>query len=369
MKKMDRTKIGIVGCGNISGIYLDVSRMFEDIEVVACSDVIAERAKERAKQFDVPRTNTVEGILSDREIEIVLNLTPPKAHAEIALKALNAGKSIYNEKPLAITREDGRRILHLAGERGVRIGCAPDTFLGGGMQTCRKLIDDGWIGKPIAATACVMGHGPEGWHPDPEFFYKIGAGPMMDMGPYYLTALVSLLGPVRRITGLSKITFPERTITSKPKYGTKIKVEVPTHAIGLMEFANGAIVTITTSDDVWGTRIPHIEIYGTEGTLSVPDPNNFGGPVSVLRAGSNEWKEIPLTHGYAGQSRSIGVADMAKAIKVGRPHRANGEMAYHVLDVMNAFQDASDRGMHVELQSTCARPDPLPMGLRNGVLD
>jgi predicted dehydrogenase len=369
MKKMDRTKIGIVGCGNISETYLGVSRIFEDIEVAACADIIMERAKEKVAKFNVPKAYTVEEMLNDREIEIVLNLTPPRAHAEIAIKALGVGKSIYNEKPLAIAREEGRRILRLAEEKGVRVGCAPDTFLGGGMQTCRKLIDDGWIGAPIATTACVMGHGPERWHPDPEFFYQIGAGPIMDMGPYYLTALVSLIGPIRRVMGLSKITFAERTITSQPKYGTKIKVEVPTHVIGLMEFANGAIGTITTSNDVWGTRMPRIEIYGAEGTLSVPDPNNFGGPVNILRAGSDEWKEIPLTHGYTGQSRSLGVADMAKAMKSGRPHRANGAMAFHVLDAMNAFQEASNQGRHIELQSTCARPAPLPMGLRNGALD
>jgi len=366
---MDRTKIGIVGCGNISGIYLEVSRSFEDIEVVACSDIIPERAKERAQKYNVPKACTVEDLLSDREIEIVLNLTPPIAHAEIAIKALNVGKSIYNEKPLAITREEGEGILRQAKEKGVRVGCAPDTFLGGGMQTCRKLIDDGWIGEPIAATAFVMGHGPERWHPDPEFFYKLGAGPIFDMGPYYLTALVSLIGPIHRVTALSKITFPERTITSKPKYGTRIKVEVPTYVTGLMEFANRVIGTIITSNDVWGARLPRIEIYGTEGSLGVPDPNNFGGPVSVIRAGSEEWKEVPLTHGYTAQSRSIGVADMAKAIRSGRPHRANGEMAFHVLDAMNAFLEASKRGMHVELHSTCTRPAPLPMGLRDGALD
>jgi len=366
---MDRTKIGIVGCGNISGTYLEVSRLFEDIEVVACSDIIAERAKEKAEKYNVPKACTVEGLLSDREIEIVLNLTPPRAHAEIAIKALNVGKSIYNEKPLAITREEGKGILRLAGEKGVRVGCAPDTFLGGGIQTCRKLIDDGWIGEPVAASAFVTCHGHESWHPDPEFFYKIGGGPMFDMGPYYLTALVSLIGPVRRVSGLSKTTFSERTITSKPKYGTKIKVDVPTHVVGLMEFSGGVIGTIITSYDLWGAHLPYIEIYGTEGSLSAPDPNHFGGPVSVLRAGSDEWKEIPLTHGYTAQSRSIGLADMAKAIKNGRPHRANGEMAFHVLDVMNAFQDASNKGMHVDLQSTCTRPAPLPMGLRNGVLD
>lgn len=366
---MKRTKIGVVGCGDISGTYLEISRMFEDIEVAACSDIIMGRAKEKAEKFNVPKACTVEELLTDPEVEIVLNLTPPNAHAEIAIKTLNAGKSIYNEKPLAITREDGKRILSLAKERGVRVGCAPDTFLGGGMQTCRKLVDDGWIGEPIAATAFMMGHGPENWHPNPEFFYKIGVGPMLDMGPYYVTALVSLIGPVHRVTGLTKITFSERTITSKPKYGTKFKVEAPTHVTGLMEFANGAIGTIITSFDVWGARLPRIEIYGTEGTLSVPDPNNFSGPVGVLRAGSGEWKEVPLTHGYTEQSRSIGVADMAKAIRNGRPHRANGEMAFHVLDIMRAFQDASDKGICVEMQSTCARPAPLPMGLRNGTLD
>ena len=366
---MSRTKMGIVGCGNISGTYLKVSPLFENIEVVACSDMILERAKARAKEFNVPKACTVEELLADPEIEIVLNLTPPVAHAEIALKVLNVGKSAYNEKPLAISREDGKRILLLSREKGVRVGCAPDTFLGGGMQTCRKLVDDGWIGKPVAATAFVVCHGHESWHPDPEFFYKKGGGPMFDMGPYYLTALVALIGPVRRVTGFTRITFPERTITSEPKRGTKIKVDVPTHVAGLMEFTNGAIGTIITSYDVWGAQLPHIEIYGTEGTLSVPDPNNFGGPVSVLRAGSNEWKEVPLTHGYTDQSRSIGVADMAKAIRSGRDHRANGEMAFHVLDIIHAFHDASNKGAHIELQSTCTRPKPLPMGLRNGELD
>jgi len=366
---MNKTKIGMVGCGNISGVYLKVSRIFEDIEIVACSDIIMERAKAKAEEFNVPKAYTVEELLADPKIEVILNLTIPKAHAEVALKALNAGKSVYNEKPLAVTRDEGQRILQLAKEKGLRVGCAPDTFLGGGLQTCRKLIDDGWIGKPIAATAFMTTHGPEGWHPDPEFFYKAGGGPMFDMGPYYLTALVSLMGPIRRVTGSTRITFPERTITSQPKYGIKIKVDAPTHIVGVMDFANGAVGTILTSFDVWGAQLPRIEIYGAEGSLSVPDPNGFGGPVSILRAGSREWKEVPLTHGYTDQSRSIGVADMAKAIKTGRPHRANGEMAYHVLDLMHAFHDASNKGRHIELKSTCTRPAPLPMGLRNGELD
>jgi predicted dehydrogenase len=366
---MDKTKIGIVGCGNISGVYLKVSKTFEDIEVVACSDIIMEKAKARAQEFNVPKACTVEELMADPEIEIVLNLTIPVAHAEVALKALNAGKSVYNEKPLAITREDGQKILQLAKKKKLRVGAAPDTFLGGGIQTCRKLIDDGWIGEPVAAVAFLAHHGHESWHPDPEFYYKVGGGPMFDMGPYYLTALVSLIGPIRRVTGSARITFPERTITSQPKYGTKIRVDVPTHISGVMDFANGAVGTMITTFDVWGAQLPHIEIYGSEGSLSVPNPNNFCGPVTILRAGSKEWKEVPLTHGYTDQNRSLGVADMAKAIKTGRPHRANGEMAYHVLDIMHAFHDSSKQGKHIELQSTCTRPAALPMGLRNGKLD
>ncbi|MEM2144300.1 MAG: Gfo/Idh/MocA family oxidoreductase [Candidatus Jordarchaeaceae archaeon] len=372
---MSKIKIGIVGCGNISGVYLGVCKNFEDIEIIACSDIIMERAIARAKEFGVPKACTVEELMADPEIEIVLNLTTPLAHAEVALKALEAGKSVYNEKPLAVTREDGQKILQLAKAKGLRVGCAPDTFLGGGIQTCRKLIDDGWIGEPVAAVAFLAHHGHESWHPDPEFYYKIGGGPMLDMGPYYLTTLVSLLGPVKRVTGMAKLSFSERIITSQPKYGTKIKVEVPTHISGVMEFTNGTMATMITSFDVWGAQLPHtgqlphIEIYGSEGSLSVPNPNNFGGQVSILRAGSKEWKEVPLTHGYTDQNRGIGVADMAKAMKTGRPHRANGEMAYHVLDIMHAFHDSSSQGKHIELKSTCLRPAALPIGLRDGKLD
>lgn len=341
---MERTKVGLVGCGNISPVYLKTEKMFRNIEIIACSDIIMERAKARAQEFSIPKACTVEELMADPDIEIVLNLTPPNSHGVIAFKALEAGKHVYNEKPLAVTRQDGKKILQLAKEKGLRVGSAPDTFLGGGLQTSRKLIDDGWIGKPIGATAFMMSHGPEGWHPDPEFFYKRGGGPMLDMGPYYLTALVTLLGPVRRVTGLTRITFPERTITSQPKYGMKVEVEVPTYAVGIVDFASGAVGTIITSFDVWGSQLPRMEIYGTEGSLSLPDPNTFGGPVGFLRAGSRDWKEVPLTHGYIEQSRSIGVADMAKAIETGRSHRANGELAYHVLDIMHAFHDASSLG-------------------------
>ncbi len=361
-------KIGLVGCGNISGIYFKNCKSFPILDLVACADLIPERAQAKAAEHGI-EARSVEQILADPAIEIVLNLTIPKAHAEVGLKALAAGKSAHGEKPLAITREDGRRMLELAGSKGLRAGSAPDTFLGGGIQTCRKLIDDGWIGEPVAATAFMMCHGHESWHPDPEFYYKIGGGPMFDMGPYYLTALVNLLGPVRRVTGSARATFPERLITSQPRNGTVIKVDVPTHVAGVLDFASGAVGTIITTFDVWHAELPRIEVYGTEGTLAVPDPNTFGGPVRVRRAGASEWSEVPLTHGYSENSRGVAVADMAYAIRSGRAQRASGELAYHVLDIMHAFHDASREGRHVELASTCSRPAPLPLGLRPWELD
>jgi predicted dehydrogenase len=362
-------RVGLVGCGTISAIYLQNAKSLPQFEIVACADLVAERAAARAAEYGVPRVLSVAGLIADPEVEVVLNLTIPIAHAEVALAALRAGKSVYNEKPLAITRENARQMLDLAGENGLRVGCAPDTFLGAGIQTCRRIIDDGFIGEPVAATAFMMGHGHESWHPDPAFYYQTGGGPMFDMGPYYLTALVNLIGPVRRVTGSARITFPERTITSQPKAGEKIAVEVPTHIAGVLDFASGAIGTLVTSFDVWPSDLPRIEIYGTAGTLSVPDPNTFGGPVRLRRPGAKEWSDVPLTHANAKNSRGIGLADLAAAIRGERPHRASGELAYHVLDLMHAFHDASREGRHVEIASTCARPDALATGLADNEVD
>ncbi len=367
---MKKIKVGILGCGNISDIYLqNCTKIFDVLEVEACADIILERAQQKAKEFNIKKAYTADEMLYDPEIEIVVNLTVPKAHAEICLRALETGKNVYVEKPLAVKREDGLEILNIAKAKGLLVGSAPDTFLGGGLQTCRKLIDDGWIGIPIGATAFMMGHGPERWHADPEFFYKAGGGPMFDMGPYYLTALVSLLGPVKRVTGSTRISFPERKITSEPKYGTKIGVEVPTHIVGVLDFEAGAIATIITSFDVWGSKLPRIEIYGSEGTLSVPDPNTFSGPILIKRQDADEWTEMPMTHGYRENFRGIGVADMAYALSSGREHRANGEMAFHVLDIMQGIHDASREGKHYNTISSCTRPKPLPLNLANGELD
>lgn len=362
-------KAGIVGCGTISSRYFEAGRKFPIFEIAACADLFIERAREKAEEFGIARACSVDELLRDPDIDIVINLTIPAAHAEVGLAALNNGKSVYNEKPLAVTRDHGRQMVDLAREKGLRVGGAPDTFMGGGIQTCRKLIDDGWIGEPIAATAFLLGHGHESWHPDPDFYYQPGGGPMFDMGPYYLTALATLMGPVKRVTGSTRVTFPQRMITSQPKSGEMIEVNVPTHIAGVLDFENGAIATIITSFDVWAHELPRIEIYGTQGSLSVPDPNNFGGPVRIRRAGADAWSDVPLTHGYEDQNRGLGVADMAYAILSGRPHRANGDLTFHVLDIMHAIHEASDEGRHIELTSGCPRPAPIPLDLTPYTLD
>ncbi len=366
---METTKVGIVGCGNISGIYFKAGQTFDILEVAACSDLDPARAREKGEEFGGVPAVTTDELLADPDVRIVLNLTPPGAHARISLAALKAGKCVHSEKPLAVTRADGRRILTEADERGLRVGCAPDTFLGAGLQTCRELIDAGAIGRPVSAVAFMQGPGPERWHPDPEFFFAPGGGPMFDMGPYYLTALISLLGPVRRVTGAVSAALTERTIGSGAKQGRKVPVEVPTHVAGLLDFASGAVATLVMSFDVQAHGLPRIEIYGTEATLSCPDPNGFRGPVRVCRGRGEEWEEMPIERPYAENSRGIGAADMAYALGSGRAHRASGSLAYHVLDIMHAVHDASREGRHVELESTCERPAPLPADLEEGTLD
>jgi len=336
--------------------------VFGDIEVVACSDLVLKRAEEQAEAYGVPKACSPEELFADEEVEIVLNLTVPAVHAEVSLAALQAGKHVYTEKPLAVSLEDGRRMLEVAGERNLCVGCAPDTFLGGGFQMCRKVIDEGMIGEPVAVTAFMLNHGPEGWHPNPDFFYQPGAGPMFDLGPYYLSTLATLMGPVRRITASARVTFPRRMITSEPQAGKSITVNTPTHVAGVMDFESGAVGTLVTSFDVWSEKQSRIDLYGTEGTLSLPDPNTFDGPVWLWRSDENAWTEVPLTHPYTGNSRGLGLADMAQALRSGRRPRASGELGMHVLEVIHAFLDSSERGEHVEVGSAFGRPEALPSG-------
>ncbi len=361
-------RVGLMGCGNISGAYLGACGRFAALRVDAVADLDMDLARARAAEHRVPRAIEPEALLTDPDLDLIVNLTVPAAHAEVSLAAMRAGKAVYSEKPLATSREDGRRLLDAAEAHGVRLGAAPDTFLGGGLQTCRKLIDDGWIGRPLAATAFMVNHGMEHWHPNPAFFFQPGAGPLFDVGVYYLTALVTLLGPVARVSALAGTGSAQRIIGVGPRLGQAIEVGTPTHVSTLLEFENGAQGVLVASFDVWASELPRMEIYGTQGTLSAPDPNTFGGPVRLAR-GREGWGEVPLSHGYTGDTRGLGVADIAHALRSGRPHRAAAELAYHVLDIMQGALESAERGERVTLHSRCERPAPLPLGLAEGLLD
>lgn len=368
---MRNVRLGVIGCGAISGAYLGMAKNFPIVEVAACADLDFERAKVQAEKFGVPRACSVEELIADPSIELVLNLTVPKAHVPVALACIEKGKHTYAEKPLAVTRQDGLKVLEAARQKGVKVGCAPDTFMGAGIQTARKLVDEGAIGRPVAFTAFNMGAGHESWHPSPEFYYEAGGGPMLDMGPYYLTALMNILGPIKRLTGSATIAIPERTITSQPKHGKKITVETPDHVCGTIEFVNGCtgviITSFATRFSEFGGKNP-ITIFGTEGTIKVPDPNTFDGPVWLRRIGDTEWKEMPHTF-VKGYGRSVGAADMAYAIRSGRPHRASGEQAMAVLDVMIGFLDSSASGQAYTPRFDYQRPAPMPAHLPFGQLD
>jgi predicted dehydrogenase len=368
---MQPAGIGVVGCGAISAAYLRMAPKLPILRMAACADLDVERARARAEEFGIPRVLSVEELVRDPEVEIVLNLTVPKAHVPVALQALEHGKHTYAEKPLGIDREEGRQVLEAAGRLGLRVGCAPDTFLGAGIQTARKLIDDGAIGRPVAFTASMLCPGHESWHPSPEFYYEAGGGPMFDMGPYYLTALLNLLGPVRRASGMASIAIPERTITSQPKHGKQIRVETPDHLCGMLEFESGVVGTLVTSFATrfapYDGKLP-ITVFGTDGTLKVPDPNGFDGTVYLRRVGDEEWSEAP--HAFpTGYGRAVGLADMAHALRSGRPHRASGEQAFAVLDLMQGFLDSSEAGRCVTPVTRYERPAPMPTGLPFGVLD
>ncbi|WP_082232991.1 Gfo/Idh/MocA family protein [Halobacillus massiliensis] len=360
---MKSLKAGLVGCGHISDIYLQNARKFPSFEIVACTDLNEEAAQQKAVDYNIAKVCSREEMMNDRDIDFIINLTPPAVHAEVALEALHAGKHVYSEKPISISREDASQVLQTAKDKGLHVGNAPDTFLGGGLQTCRNLIDQGLIGRPVSATAFMMIPGHESWHPNPGFYYQKGGGPMFDMGPYYLTALVFLMGPVVRVTGSAKTTYSERTITSQPKSGQKIQVEIPTQINGVLDFKNGGVASIITSFDTWHHQLPPIEIYGTEGSLSVPDPNHFGGKVQIRRFDEQEWRDQPLTHGFTENSRGLGAAEFAQAIMNGESPRASGELALHVLDIMQGIHDASQQEKHYRIQSSCEQPKALPQGL------
>ncbi len=364
-------KAGLIGCGNICGAYLRNKDVFRHLRILKCASRGGESARAAAERYGLQAVS-VDELLRDPEIDVILNLTTPDVHAELDLRALEAGKHVYAEKPFAVTREDGRKVLRLAAEKGLRVGCAPDTFLGGGHQTCRKLIDSGTIGKISGGCAVMANRGPESWHPNSGFYYKTGGGPLMDMGPYYLTALVNLLGPVKRVAGFSTRATDLRR-GSGPNQGRTYPVEVDTHVAAVLEFVSGPVVNLTMSFDVCrlsGQMENCIELWGLDGALHTPDPNTFSGEVRFAQnAQDPAWKTAENTFVYNDNMRLIGLADMAAGIELKRPHRCSGELAYHVLDVMCSILDAGEKGQYVTLESTCVRPAPLRDGLAPRELD
>ena len=327
----------MIGVGAISGIYLkNITNMFPDMEVYAVYDLMEERAAAAQEAYYIPKRYTsMDQMLADPAVDIVLNLTRPSEHYAVTKAALLAGKPVYSEKPLAATVAEGRELAALAAEKGLALGGAPDTFLGAGLQTCRKLIEDGYIGRPVGAAAFMLCHGHESWHPDPAFYYKRGGGPMMDMGPYYLTALTALLGSITEVTGTARKSFEKRTVTSQPRRGEVIDVEVPTHVNSILQFESGAVGTIATSFDVYYPQQARLEIYGTEGTLFLPDPNCFGGPVKLFKPTDGEVREMPLCFDYRENSRALGLDGMAAALREGkRRFSCDCNRTLHVLELL-----------------------------------
>jgi predicted dehydrogenase len=357
-------RIGILGTGNIFGRYVSGLTRYPELQIGRIGDIDPTRAKQAAADHDIPAWGDDAELYADESIDILVNLTPPAQHARTIVTALEAGKHVYVEKPLATNVEDGRAVLDAAARTSRVLGAAPDTFLGSASQTARRAIDDGLIGTPIGAAAFISHSRAETWHPDPRFLFQQGGGPVMDMGGYYFAILVSCLGPIRTVAGATRVGAPVRTVTSPERVVDSIDVEVATHASAVLTFASGVIGTTLMSFDIWDTELPRIEIYGTEGTLSLPNPNHFDGDVRVKRHSDTDWTVLdPVVElfGAVGTReqirRGLGVRDLANAIE-GRPHRANAQFAYHVLEALCAVEDASRRSAVVHLTSTCERPEP-----------
>jgi predicted dehydrogenase len=349
-------KVGVVGAGKISGQYSEMIARLPQLTVTAVTDLDAARAQQLADAHPGARVLPLPELYAAEDVDVVLNLTTPAGHAPIALAAIAAGKHVYGEKPLATNTAEGRAIVDAAARAGVRAACAPDTVLGTGVQTARASLESGAIGTAHAATAFMTAAGHERWHPDPEFYYQPGGGPLLDMGPYYLTSLVHLLGPIRRVVGMSSRSRPERTIGSGPRAGTVFPVSVDTHLTGILEHESGALTTMLMSFDIWAAQLPRIEVYGSTGSLSVPDPNYFAGDVKLFQAGQDEWATLAPNAGYAEAGRGVGLLELAESLGEGRPHRAGAEVALHVLDVMESMEKSASTGTSITVETTCEPP-------------
>lgn len=381
---MRNINVGILGCGFISNTYIrDIKRFYPSLHLAACADVNVELAKSHAEKYRIPSGCSVEEMLAMEEVELVVNLTPPQFHMELNKKIMQAGKHVFCEKPFAPTAAQARQVMDLADEKGLLVGSAPDTFLGSSLQTCRKILDDGWIGKPLYVTANMMSNGVETWHPAPANFYRQGAGPLYDMGPYYFTALTALLGPVKRVSAFSGTGFPVRKVYTGPLKGQEVPVETPTHYSGTAELASGVIVSMNISFDIWHSNLPMFEIYGTDGTLEVPDPNMSGGrprvyrkerTLDVLYDDSRETKEkqdtsveLPELYPHIGDyTRGIGVLDLACAIDEKRKPRVNAEMACHVIEAITGMMESAQDKKVYEMKTTCEKPEPIKTGTPAG---
>jgi len=359
--------VGIIGCGNISEAYMKLGPLFRGFDVRACADINLAAAEARAEQFSIS-AHSVDDLLARNDIDIIVNLTIPAAHFEVCSQALDAGKHVYSEKPFVLSVAEGESILAKAAANGLRVGSTPDTFLGGSHQLARHLIDAGRLGKVLSGTAAVQGHGMESWHPNPDFFYLPGAGPILDIGPYYIANLVQLIGPVKEVMAMVDTPSTERTIANGDREGEVIPVKTPTTIHALLRFHSGAQITLLTSWDVWSHSLGNMELYGEKGSLYLADPNFFGGdmrltdgpdtielpdwdhPFSVLNFGDeNEYANY----------RGAGLADMAQAIMEGKPHRCAAEFAHHAVDVMTSILQAGETGKRITLGTTCERPEPL----------
>lgn len=350
--------VGIIGAGVISKEYLDNLTSFPDLKVVAIGDLFEEAAAARAAEYGVPVHGGVDAVLGNPEVEIVINLTIPAAHVEVATRAVNAGKHVWSEKPFSLDRESGLGLLKTADAAGMRLGCAPDTFLGAGLQTARRMIERGDIGVPLTALTLMQSPGPESWHPNPAFLFQDGAGPLFDIGPYYLTTLVQTFGSIRRVAAFGSKSKETRVIGSGPKAGETFAVTVPTHVSSILEFEGGESAQSIFSFDSPFKRAGFVEITGTEATIAFPDPNTFDGDVRICATGSDDWSTVPSIGSTA--SRGAGVLEMARAIREGRPHRAQGELAFHVLDTMASIAESIDTRAFVDVESSAAPVPALP---------
>jgi predicted dehydrogenase len=353
-------RIGMIGCGAISGQYLATAARLDVIAITAVADIRADRAAAVAASSGA-RAMSVEALLADPDVDLVLNLTIPAAHGDVARKAIEAGKPVYGEKPLAATTAQAREVIEAAAAAGLRVGCAPDTVLGTGVQTARKAVDDGRIGRPIAATATMVTPGHERWHPDPDFYYQPGGGPLLDMGPYYISALVTILGPVVSAIGAASHTRSSRTIASGSRAGEVIPVATDSHVTGVLVHASGVLSTLFMSFDTVASRASRIEIHGEAASLIAPDPNMFTGDVELRELDGDDWVTLPPSAGYLGAARGYGIADLAGTPR-GMEPRAGGRLAYHVLDVMESLLASAASGRSVDVSSSCERPAPVELG-------